>query len=149
MLDVINQELIFLDTNFTTQGELFEFIADKSIEYKIGNDKEGIVKGFYDREQEFSTAMNQFVAIPHCRNKFIDSASVIVIRNKNEITWTDGEIVKYFFSLLVPESNENQMHIRILAAVAQLLLEDEFIELVEKAENPCQIYEAMKDLNNV
>ena len=54
-----------------------------------------------------------------------------------------------FFALLVPGSNENQMHIRILAQVAQLIMEEDFIELVNKANNSDQIYQRLSVLNHL
>ena len=147
-MKVIDKNLIFLDTEFKSQQEIFGFLATKSIETKRGNDVDLIVQGFYDRELEFSTAMDEMIAIPHCRNKSIIQATVIVIRNKYEIEWTDHEQVKILFALLVPGSNDNQMHVRILAQVAQLIMEDDFKQLVSSAREPSQIYEYMEVLNN-
>lgn len=148
-MKVIDKNLIFLDTEFKSQEEVFRFLANKAIETKRGNDLDLIVQGFYDRELEFSTAMDEMIAIPHCRNEGIIQATVIVIRNKYDIEWTGHEQVKILFALLVPESNENQMHIRILAQVAQLIMEDDFKKMVNCASQPNQIYEYMGALNNL
>lgn len=148
-MEVIDKNFIFLDTEFKFQEELFVFLANRVIESKRGNDLDSIVKGFYDRENEFSTAMDEMIAIPHCRNECISQATVIVIRNKYEIEWTEHEKVKIIFALLIPGSNENQMHIRILAQVAQLIMEEDFISVVSHANESSQIFEYMKVLNRI
>lgn len=148
-MKVIDHNFIFIDTDFQTQKELFTFLAEQILSSKRGNDLDKIVEGFYERENEFSTAMDNYIAIPHCRNENIFQATVIVVRNKTEIKWTDNENVKLFFALLVPGSNKNQMHIRILAQVAQLIMEEDFIELVNKANNSDQIYQRLSVLNHL
>lgn len=148
-MKVIDHNFIFIDTDFQTQKEVFAFLAEQVFSSKRGNDLEKIVEGFYEREQEFSTAMDNYIAIPHCRNESILQATVIVVRNKSEIKWTDNEDVKLIFALLVPGSNENQMHIRILAQVAQLIMEEDFIDLVNKAKGDDQIYQRLSVLNHL
>lgn len=148
-MNVIDHNFIFIDTDFKTQKELFIFLAKQVFFSNRGNDLEKIVEGFYEREEEFSTAMDNYIAIPHCRNENILQATVIVVRNKTEIKWTDNEDVKLIFALLVPGSNENQMHIRILAQVAQLIMEEDFIELVNKAKDNDQIYRRLSVLNDL
>lgn len=148
-MKVIDRDLIFVDTDFKTQRELFEFLAKQVSESKRGENPEKIVEGFYEREAEFSTAMGNDIAIPHCRNEHILQATVIVARNKIQIEWTDDERAKLIFALLVPGSNENQMHIRILAQVAQLIMEEDFINLVNEAKDGEKIYERLSVLNNL
>lgn len=146
-MNVIEKNLIFLDTELDSQDEIFQFLANTVVDLGRGKSVEGIVEGFYFREKEFSTAMNDRIAIPHCRNKYIQQASVVVLRNKKNVVWTNQEKVNLIFALLVPESNENQMHIRVLAQVAQMIMEDNFIEMITTADNSEYVFEKMKDLN--
>lgn len=147
-MEVIDQNLIFLDKDFSTQQELFSFLADEIVKAGRASEADKIVEGFYQREKEFSTALASCIAIPHCRIPSIHEASVVVVRNKRMIPWTEGEEVNLAFALLVPTSNENQIHIRILANVAQLIMEDEFVNAVYEAKDPKVIFEKMKVLNN-
>lgn len=149
MHQVIEVSFIFLNQNFITQEEVLSFCAKTVTESGRAENAEDILQGFYDREKEFSTAMNEGIAIPHCRSSHIHEATVMIVRNNVTIPWTDeGEEVDLFFALLVPEEGKQQ-HIRILASVAQLILEDEFIELVRNTDQECEIYKMMKSLNNV
>ena len=148
-MNVVAENMIFVNTEFTSQKELFQFIAQQAFDLNRVWDVGRVVEGFYHREEEFSTAMNDGIAIPHCRSESIIDASVIIVRNSVKIIWTEDEECDLFFALLVPESNVNQMHIRILAQVAQLLLEDEFVEQVRLAKDSSQVFDLVKELNKV
>lgn len=149
MKDVIVKDCIYLDTDLKSQQEVFEFLADALVCAGRGVNAKAIVEGFYQREKEFSTAMDDGIAIPHCRIRAIQDATVLIIRNKHAIGWTEEEPVDLFFALMIPESNENQMHIKILAQVAQLIMEDDYIDLVRHTQDADKIYEAMADLNTL
>lgn len=149
MCNVIDKKMIFLNTSFKSQQEVFDFLADKMVEDKRGNSSKKMIDGFYQREQEYSTAINDNIAIPHCRIEEIEKATVIVLRNKNKIKWTDDEEVNLFFALMIPASNENQMHIKILAQVAQLIMEDSFINIVKDSDNVDAIYQGMHVINDL
>lgn len=148
MDNVMDKDFIYLDTEFQTQNELFYFIANKMVESNRGNDADKIVEGFFQREKEFSTAMMDGIAIPHCRNDEIKKSTVIVVRNKNDIVWTDDSNVNLFFALLIPKV-ASEYHIRILAQVAQLLIEEDFISSVKKAEEVEIVYTAMQAINTL
>lgn len=149
MMEVIVKDFIFLDTDLHTQDEVFQFLTKALTSCGRADQGDIIIEGFYQREKEFSTAMNDGIAIPHCRSKAIQDATVIIVRNQSMITWTDQEEVDLFFALMIPEANENQMHIRILAQVAQLIMEDDFIDIVRHSKDPEVIYKEMEKLNTL
>lgn len=149
MKDVIMEEMIFLHQNLASQEDVFRFLAEQLIEAGRGSSKEELVRGFYAREKEFSTALNDKIAIPHCRNLAVKDATVLIIRNERDIAWTDQEPVDLMFALMVPAENENQIHLRILAQVAQLIMEDGFIQKVRQETSPRGVYQEMKALNDL
>lgn len=148
-MEVIEKDFIYLDTKLSSQEEVFAYLSNVLVQAKRGDDVKAIMNGFYQRENEFSTAMDDGIAIPHCRVSAIQDATVIIIRNRNMVKWTKQEDVDLFFALMIPQSNENQMHIKILAQVAQLIMEDDYIELVRHSDDPGAIYDAMADLNTL
>ena len=124
-------------------------MAEQLVKAGRGNSKEALVEGFYTREKEFSTALNDKIAIPHCRHDAIKQATVLIIQNDKDIPWTDGEPVNLMFALMVQGENENQLHIRILAQVAHMIMEDSFIEMVRAGQSPKDIFDGMKSLNDL
>ena len=149
MKEVIAKEMIFLHQNLNSQEEVFRFLADQLLKADRGTLREELVNGFYAREGEFSTALNDKIAIPHCRHNAVKDATVLIVQNEKDIMWTDGEPVDLMFALMIPGGDENQLHIRILAQVAQLIMEETFIEKVRKGQSPEEIYDEMKALNEL
>lgn len=148
MKEVISENLIFINTHLKTQSEVFDFLEKELKKENRCIQNESIKKGFYAREQEFSTYIDNGIAIPHCRHTSIIDASVAIIINDQKINWTqNGEKADIFISLMIPEKNENQIHIRVLAQVAQLIMEPEFIQFIKEADNEKEIYERVKVLN--
>lgn len=148
MNPVISKEHIYVKQNITTQKDLFSFLAKQLVASKRAENEQSIIDSFYAREEEFSTYVDRGIAIPHCRSKFIYDASVVIVVNENDIQWTEkGENPNLFFALMIPESNENQIHIRVLAQVAQLLMEDEFVAAVRNAKNEEEIFNLVNKLN--
>lgn len=149
MKDVITKNMIFLNQEIKSQEEVFEFLADRLLEEERGTSKEGIIEGFHAREEEFSTAINDGIAIPHCKHTAVTQATVIIIVNNNKILWTDGEEIDLMFALLIPEEQKSQVHIRILAQVAQMLMDDDFVANVRNAKNAEDIYSELGELNHL
>lgn len=148
MKPVISKEYIYVKQNFTNQKELFAFLANQLVASKRAENEQSIIDSFYAREEEFSTYVDRGIAIPHCRSQSIHDASVAIVINKNKIQWTEeDECPNLFFALMIPESNENQIHIRVLAQVAQLLMEDEFVEAIRNAKNEEEIFSLVSKLN--
>lgn len=150
MKEVITKELIFMNMQFKEQDEVFRFLAQQLKDTGRSTSVEEVKNGFYTREAEFSTYIDNEIAIPHCRNKSIKDASVAIVINETGIAWTDdGEYPKILFALMIPEANENQMHIRVLAQVAQMIMVESFVESLKKASTVDEIYEMMQSLNEV
>lgn len=148
MKEVVIKELIFKDTQFTTQDEVFHFLAHQLKKCNRSTSVQDVVAGFYAREAEFSTYIDDGMAIPHCRNTSIQDATVAVVLNKEPIPWTDmKEGAKTIFALLIPAANENQIHIRVLAQVAQMLMQETFVESLQKAQTEDELYDVVKTLN--
>jgi mannitol/fructose-specific phosphotransferase system IIA component (Ntr-type) len=72
----------------------------------------------------------------------------VMITNDKPVTWTQKEEqADIIISLMIPASNENQIHIKILAQVAQLMLDDSFVSLVRNAATSEEIFRAVEKLN--
>ncbi|MFO8052392.1 MAG: amino acid permease [Candidatus Omnitrophota bacterium] len=116
----------------------FQFLA-KEISEKINLDKEKITDLFKQREEEGSTAITSFAAIPHIiipgQNKF----KLVVARCKEGIKFTEkDDKVKAVFVLFGTE-DERTFHLKVLAALAGILQNQNFEQLWLAAKNKQQI----------
>lgn len=146
---IVDKELIFTDLNLTSKVELLEFIANKFFDYKKVNDKKKYVEDVLEREKEFSTNLGNGFCIPHAKSMSVDESSIAIVKNNVEIKWDDDEPAKIFFVLAICESDKGTLHLRILSQIAQKLMEDEFVQSIENAKSSEEIFELMKNMNEV
>lgn len=79
-----------------------------------------------EREQESSTAISSFVAIPHIITASGTEFLLVIVRNRQGIYFSESfpEIKAMFF--LLGARDERNFHLQCLSALAQIVLEDDF-----------------------
>ncbi|MBN1498990.1 MAG: PTS sugar transporter subunit IIA [Spirochaetes bacterium] len=95
---------------------------------------ENIVQSLYEREEVMSTGVGNFIAIPHCNVDFIDKVKIFLVISSEGINFDsiDGLPAKIIIILIVPVSKK-QEHVRTLASIARVLIDDNFKnELLKK-----------------
>ncbi len=100
--------------------------------------KTQIFQGLLSREQLGSTGLGKGVALPHTRINDLQSPSLALIKLKNGIDFDapDHQPVDLLFALMVPEAS-SQVHLDILAQLAEMLRNPEFLERLRGSRN-CQ-----------
>lgn len=125
---ILEKEQIFLDQKLDTKDKVLLFIAKKAKELGVTTNETELYEKLWDREKEYSTAVQELIAIPHVKSNLLNSVKVLFIRLTEPIDWDSSENfkVKAIFSILVPESDAEQKHLEILSKIAVSLLEDDF-----------------------
>jgi fructose-specific phosphotransferase system IIA component len=147
--NVIIPEMLFVNQGFNNEDAVLRFLAEQAVSKGRANNPEKLIQGFYNREKEFSTAVNNYIAIPHCRDENVKKATVAVIQNNTMVKWTAGEECNLFFALMIPAENQNQIHIRILAKLAGMIMEDQFVENIRKCKSSTEMYKVLEPLNSI
>lgn len=103
-------------------------------------------RAFNEREEEYSTGLQEGFAIPHAKADTVLTPTVLFIRLKHEIEWEtfDDSAVKNVFALMVPKEDEGTVHLEMLSRLATALLEAEFIQQVQQSEDKTQLVELIK-----
>lgn len=140
------EENILLDVIVTSKEELFNFIADYA--YKLGYISD-VVKtrmAFIEREEEYSTGLQDGFAIPHAKSSAVVKPTVLFIRLNQEIEWEtfDDSAVKNVFALMVPKEDGGTVHLEMLSRLATALLEDEFIKHIQQLDDKKQLVALIK-----
>jgi mannitol/fructose-specific phosphotransferase system IIA component (Ntr-type) len=105
--------------------QLFSLIAEH-LEKELTISKEDILRKLHDREQQASTALTPFVAIPHLIVEKEDSFEIILIRSKQGIKFSeDQREVKAIF-VLAGSMSERNIHLKSLSAIAQIVQNKDF-----------------------
>ncbi len=98
-----------------------------------------------ERERLGSTALGKGVAIPHARLPDLDRASIAIIKMDKGIDFDapDGRPVDVLVALVVPDE-ANEEHLRILASLAELASDDDFLARFRARQGDAALYDLLR-----
>ena len=99
----------------------------------LNADPEEILRKFLEREKESSTVIGPGLAIPHIFVEAKNVAKVILVRAKEGIIFPGDQSVRIAF-VLVGSAGEHILHLKILAAIAQITQNPGFVKKWLEAE---------------
>ncbi len=116
----LTEESIFIDIDKKiTRDELFEMIAEQ-FACNLGLEPAELLQYFVEREEESSTALTPFLAIPHIIISGNRVFKMFVVRVKNGVIFSEAfNSVKAVF-FLIGSKDERQFHLQALSAIAQI-----------------------------
>ncbi|MBW5409332.1 PTS sugar transporter subunit IIA [Brachyspira hampsonii] len=153
-MSFIEKYNIFLENDFSSKDELFDFISNKSKELNISSSVSEVKEGLYDREKDGNTVIADMIAMPHARIESINDLKVILISLKKPILYNEEESIDLAYSILAP-IDANDEFIDILMLVAIIVQDGELQNVIrnskageeEKISN--MIDEALKIYNQI
>ena len=134
-----SEESIIMDCQSKSKKNVLELISEIASSISITN-KDIVFEKLYEREKLGTTAFGNGIAIPHARIDNLSEAKIIILKLETAIDFnsSDGEKVDLIISLLAP-NNENEMHIKILSKIAEMLDDKIFREKIRKCSNKLEI----------
>lgn len=135
----VRPELAFDLESVANQRELFEAVADRIVECRLGSDREAIVAAFCAREQICSTGVGHGVAIPHASTAAATDIAVAVVRLRVPLEWhsRDRQPVNLAIAICSPPAMREH-YLQVLSALARVLHESTVRALVLKASSPSE-----------
>ncbi len=98
--------------------DFFKEISD-ILRKDLGVGSEELFRKFMEREQESSTVIGKGLAIPHIAVEGKNTPKVILVRAKAGVIFPEDQLVHIAF-VLVGSAGERILHLKILAAIAQI-----------------------------
>ncbi|MCQ2010738.1 fructose-specific PTS transporter subunit EIIC [Sporolactobacillus sp. STSJ-5] len=144
--DLMIQRAMVMDMQATTKEEAIdELVASMEKNGRI-NDTKFFKEMILKREAESSTGIGSGIAMPHAKTKAVNEATVVFGRSKKGIDYKalDGKPSYLFFMIAAP-SGAADVHLQTLAALSRLLIDEEFVAKVKKAETPAEIAQLFDD----
>jgi len=134
---MLDEKNVFLNAEIDTKEGVLKFLAQKAVENGVAENEEGLLRDLLAREAEYSTGIQDGFAIPHAKSSNVIEPSIFYIKTKRKLEWEtlDGSNVRYIFSLMVPEKNENNIHLKMLSKLATCLMEDDFKKEIISSED--------------
>jgi mannitol/fructose-specific phosphotransferase system IIA component (Ntr-type) len=108
-----------------TLGDLFQRVADIHAEH-LGVTPRELERLLWEREREGSTALSEFVAVPHLIVQRPGFFSLLCVRTASGVNFSENcPEVKAVF-VLAGSSDRRTLHLRTLAALAQIAMDKTF-----------------------
>lgn len=94
-----------------------------------------------ERENEGTTGMMDGFAIPHAKDQSIGEPSILIVTLEQGIEWNslDGQLINFVIALFIPDSEAGTTHLKLLSAVARLLMRNEVTEQLKAAKSKTEI----------
>ena len=139
--DVLEIDMVLADLKSTSKESVIREMAGE-LAKKLGVDTEGLVRALMAREELKTTAVEEGVAVPHIRAKGIDQVRACFGRSTCGIDFKakNGKPSHFFFLILAPENSAGE-HLKILARIARLCKNGDFLKRLGKAGETKEIYQ--------
>ena len=123
--EIINQALVLDIPNQISWKESFGLVGEKLGE-RINMDSKILAEKLIERENQTSTLLSPFLAIPHVVVHGTGKFEITLVRAKKGIVFSnESQNVSALF-VLVGTLDERNFHLRALASIAQIVQENDF-----------------------
>jgi PTS system fructose-specific IIC component/PTS system nitrogen regulatory IIA component len=139
------EKCIIIDSQKPTKREIIdEMVGLLCQAYGIEN-REGILKAVFGREEKMSTGIGCGLAVPHGKVDFLDKMCVVACSVKRGIDFEaiDKEPVFLLF-LIVSPANTTGPHIRALSAISRIMADADIRKSLIAANSPVEFYANLK-----
>ena len=146
---ILKPEYIRLDVELQSKKRVFEQ-AGLLFEPVLGLSRRSIFEAFFARERLGSTGLGNGIAIPHGRVAGLKDTVGAFVRLKKPILFEspDNLPVDLLFLLLV-STEPSEEHLQVLAALAEVLSQEDFRSHLRAAQTADEIWQLFFNLNNV
>ncbi|HET6785139.1 MAG TPA: fructose PTS transporter subunit IIA [Erysipelotrichaceae bacterium] len=124
---LLNEDSIILGCELKGKDEIIRYLANVALSINRIVETEPYIQAVLHRESEFSTGVGYGVAIPHGKSNVVKEAFVLFCK-VNDVDWNslDGTSVNMVFMIGVPEQDNSNEHLKILALLSRKLMKEEF-----------------------
>ncbi|MDR0484510.1 MAG: fructose PTS transporter subunit IIB, partial [Alphaproteobacteria bacterium] len=133
--NIVKDNLYFIKLSTNNKKEALLQMVDCLDKQGILTDKNAFYQDILKRESLSSTFMENSVAIPHSKSKFVkNNAIVLGICDKpikNDTDTDSTSVAQIFFMLAVPE-NANDTHIELISQLATFIIDKSFCDKLLK-----------------
>lgn len=144
--EMVDKRLISFGLDAGSKEEVFKSLAKMMYEAGKVTDEAAYIKGLYERELEGCTGIGNGIAMPHCKSDCVKTAAFTLVKLKQPIEWEsyDEQPVDYIIMLAAPNTSDN-IHLKMLSALAVNLMDDDFRNGLKDATDFGQIIHIFKN----
>ncbi len=148
---VINTELINLNLDADTKIHAINSLIDLLYKADRISDKSKFLQEVLEREETESTDLGFGIAIPHGRSSAVLEPSVVIGKLKIPVAWNESNEnqdnpVYAIFLMASSPNNKGMSHMEIIAKIATLLIDDDFVAFFKDNQSEENLLENIKTL---
>ncbi len=138
--DLLVKDVMIMDLKATTKEAAIDEMILSLYDHGRINNVENFKEKILAREAQTSTGLGDGIAMPHAKTTAVNEATVLFAKSNAGVDYAalDDQPVNLFFMIAAPEG-ANDTHLQALAALARLLINQDFVASLRKAENPDEV----------
>lgn len=147
MKEYFKKELAFFDLIFSSKKEAIDKLSQALVEKGYGVNYNSIYKAALQREEEFSTSIGNYIAMPHIRIPEMKK-SVLLYAKVQSLDWdsTDGEKIRHIFFIAL--NDKDNIHMEIIQGLSKNVMNPKFIEKLDNNNSFDGLLELFDQNNN-
>jgi APA family basic amino acid/polyamine antiporter len=134
--DRLIEDCVVLDLEGSVTAQEFFQTAAEALSDRIGLPAEAIVRNLQEREEQGTTAITPSLGIPHVIVDGTNVFDILIARCREGIVFSQEAPAVQAVFVLVGSVDERNMHLRSLAAIAQIVQDPRFDERWLRARGP-------------
>lgn len=138
--DLLVKDVMIMNLKATTKEAAIDEMILSLYDHGRINNVENFKEKILAREAQTSTGLGDGIAMPHAKTTAVNEATVLFAKSNAGVDYAalDDQPVNLFFMIAAPEG-ANDTHLQALAALARLLINQDFVASLRKAENPDEV----------
>ena len=146
MPDLYSEKLIAVNMEADSKDSAIEQLIRMLEKDNRINSSSEFRNSIYERENESTTEVGEYTAIPHGRSETVNENSVCIATLKKPVIWNfeTKEEIDIIFMLAV-KKDSSDTHIEILSELASKIMEEDFILNIKNAYSKNEIYKIITE----
>ena len=146
MPDLYSEKLIAVNMGADSKDSAIEQLIHMLEKDNRINSLSEFRDSIYERENESTTEVGEYTAIPHGRSETVNENSVCIATLKKPVIWNfeTKEEIDIIFMLAV-KKDSSDTHIEILSELASKIMEEDFISNIKNSDSKNEIYKIITE----
>lgn len=136
---LLTPEVIQWGLNVQDKNEVIKKMVDNLWLLQRTDARDALCQEIWAREVPFPTVVGSGFAIPHAQTDAINASTISVATLSQPVAW-GGVQVDTVFMLTISRSAARNEHMKYFSSLARMLMDDEFVEQIQRAATPAALY---------
>jgi phosphoenolpyruvate-protein phosphotransferase len=132
---LVDRDLVVIASTATNRDEAIHELVDALYIAGRTEARTELEEAVFAREAVYSTALGFGFAIPHCKSDAVLADSIAILKVARPLAWGE-EMVQFVILLAMRAAAKDNRHMQVFSQLARKLMDEEFREQLNAADNP-------------